>query len=115
MAGRSIPQPEDAWLAADGLLAHGVEAVIITLGAAGVVVATRQPRTTIAGHPVQVSDTTGAGDTFAGALATRLAEGVDLVEAARFGNAAAALSVTRPGAQPSVPTRDEVTQMLALA
>jgi len=115
LAGRSIRQPEDAWLAADGLLEHGVEAVIITLGAAGVVVATRQTRTTIAGHPVQVSDTTGAGDTFAGALATRLAEGVDLVEAARFGNAAAALSVTRPGAQPSVPTRDEVTQMLALA
>ncbi|MEE8130584.1 MAG: PfkB family carbohydrate kinase, partial [Vicinamibacterales bacterium] len=94
------------------LLERGVESAIVTLGADGVLVATRQTRTIIAGLAVEAVDTTAAGDTFAGALAARLAEGADLVNAARFANAAAAVAVTRMGAQPSVPTRREITRML---
>jgi len=102
----------DAQVLAGVLLERGVEAVLVTRGAAGVLVATRQTRTVIAGFAVAAVDTTAAGDTFAGALAARIAEGADLVDAARFANAAAAVSVTRRGAQPSVPTRDEITRML---
>ena len=112
LIGREIRDQGDGWAAAGVLLERGVESVIVTLGADGVLVATRQTRTVIPGLAVEAVDTTAAGDTFAGALAARLAEGVDLVDAARFANAAAAVAVTRVGAQPSVPTRDEITRML---
>jgi ribokinase len=88
-----------------------VESAIVTLGADGVLVATRQTKTMIAGLAVEAVDTTAAGDTFAGALAARLAEGADLLDASRFANAAAAMAVTRMGAQSSVPTRDEITRL----
>ena len=94
---------QQAWLEHDG----------VTLGAAGVLVVTPQALIVIGGLAVEAVDTTAAGDTFAGALAARLAEGADLVDASRFANAAAAVAVTRMGAQPSVPTRDEITRMLA--
>jgi ribokinase len=58
-------------------------------------------------------DTTAAGDTFAGALGCALAEGKDLEEAVLFANAAAALSATKQGAQISMPTRDEVDELVA--
>ena len=58
-------------------------------------------------------DTTAAGDVFNGAFAVALAEGRPVAEAARFANAAAAISVTRPGAQSSVPSREEVGAFLA--
>jgi ribokinase len=102
----------DAQVVAGVLLERGVASALLTRGEAGVLVATRQTRTVIAGHAVAAVDTTAAGDTFAGALAARIAEGADLVDAARFANAAAAVSVTRRGAQPSLPTRDEITRML---
>ena len=111
LTGREIRDRRDARAAAGILLERGVESAVVTLGADGVLVATRQTRTMIAGLAVEAVDTTAAGDTFAGALAARLAEGADLVEASRFANAAAALAVTRMGAQPSVPTRDEITRM----
>ena len=57
-------------------------------------------------------DTTAAGDTFNGALAVALAEGMPMHDAVRFANAAGALSVTRMGAQPSVPSRDEIEKLL---
>lgn len=62
---------------------------------------------------VDVVDTTGAGDTFCGALSVALAEGMVPDQALRFASAAAALAVTRPGAQPSLPTRDRVEALLA--
>jgi ribokinase len=92
---------------ADGLLAV-VPALVVTLGAEGALVHTRDTTTAVPGIPVDVVDTTGAGDTFCGALAARLAEGVPLARAVRFATTAAALSVRRPGAVPAIPTREEI-------
>jgi ribokinase len=101
--------------AADALLARGVQNVILTLGARGAFVAGPQARGRVPGFKVRPVDTTGAGDVFNGALAVALAEGKPLLEAARFANAAAALSVTRLGAQTSAPTRGEIDRRLAAA
>jgi ribokinase len=94
------------------LQGRGVGSVIITLGAKGAFVATRERAELVAGFRVKAVDTTAAGDVFNGALAVRLAEGCPLLEAVRFANAAAAISVTRLGAQPSIPTRREIDSML---
>ena len=112
LTGREIRDQGDARAVAGAFLERGVESAIVTLGADGVLVVTPQAQIVIGGLVVEAVDTTAAGDTFAGALAARLAEGADLVDASRFANAAAAVAVTRRGAQPSVPTRDEITRML---
>ena len=98
--------------AARALLARGPGAVLITLGAGGVFVATRDGRERIPGWQVTAEDTTGAGDVFTGALAVALSERRPLADAARFANAAAAISVTRRGAQPSAPRREEIERLL---
>jgi ribokinase len=72
------------------------------------------PAVHIPSHPVKVVDTTAAGDAFVAGLAVGLAEGLSLVEAARLGNAAGAIAVTRLGAQPAMPTRSEVKRLLGL-
>jgi len=115
LTGHRIRGEGDACAAADALIGRGVESVVVTLGASGLLVATRNDRTVLKGFPVEAVDTTAAGDAFAGALAARLAEGTDLIMAARFANAAAAVAVTRLGAQPSIPTRDEIANMLRSA
>ncbi len=101
--------------AADALMSKGVATVLITLGAKGVFLATAGMRQIIPGFPVAAVDTTAAGDVFNGALAVGLSEGVDLRGAVRFANAAAALSVTRLGAQPSIPSRPAIDAFLAAA
>lgn len=98
--------------AADALLDRGVDAVLMTLGAEGVFAASGKERFHLPAFPVQAVDTTAAGDVFNGALAVALVEGKALHEAVRFANAAAALSVTRPGAQPSIPGRAEIESFL---
>lgn len=85
---------------------------VITLGARGAVHAGRGGRGRVDGYRVPVVDTTAAGDAFAGALATMLDEGRDLGRALRFACAAGACAVTRPGAQPSLPRRDEVDALV---
>jgi ribokinase len=82
--------------------------VVMTLGAGGVLVRD----THVPAFEVEVVDPTGAGDAFCAALAVALAEGSDLVAAARFGAAAGACAVRRLGAEPGLPTRDEVLNML---
>ena len=69
-------------------------------------------RQLVPGFKVKAVDTTAAGDVFNGALAVALAEGKPLLEAVRFANAAAAISVTRLGAQPSAPKRREIEKFL---
>lgn len=93
--------------AAQCLRQWAAKSCIITLGAAGCLVASDSTEH-IAGMSVQAVDTTAAGDAFNGALAVALAEGRSLLDAARFANGAAAIAVTRRGAQPSLPTRDEL-------
>lgn len=95
-------------LQAAELLLHDVPEVVITLGAAGVLYAARgREPLTVAAPQVRAVDTTAAGDTFVGALAVALAEGRPMPEALAWASAAAALSVQRPGAQDSMPTRAE--------
>ncbi|WP_290062560.1 ribokinase [Amycolatopsis solani] len=93
-------------------LLRRVPAVVVTLGGDGCVVLRRDEEPVrIPGVPVDVVDTTGAGDTFCGVLAAALAHGHDVLEAARRAGAAAALAVTRPGAQAAVPTAAEVAAL----
>lgn len=93
---------------AEALRFLGPDHVIITLGADGVVAASAQGAHRLGALPVKAVDTTGAGDTFCGALAAALATGFDFKEALRFASAAAAVSVSRLGAQPSCPIREEI-------
>ena len=94
--------------AARRLLAAGCGAVVITLGAKGALIADEQGMRTLAAPRVRTVDTVGAGDCFTGWLAAGLAEGLSLTDAALRAIAAASISVTRPGAQASMPLRREV-------
>lgn len=86
--------------------------VLVTLGANGVWLDTPEFTGHVPGFKVKAVDTVGAGDTFIGAFVTRLVDGAGPREAARFGCAAAAIAVTRRGAQASIPTRREVEAWL---
>jgi ribokinase len=103
----SAHDEESALGSARRLQSLGCRQVVVTLGSAGCLVVDEQP-TRISGRTVRAVDATAAGDAFNGALAVGLSEGRSLVEAARWANAAAALSVTRRGAQSSLPTRREI-------
>jgi ribokinase len=113
LTGIAIRNGKDAMKAAGKLLAEGVRNVIITMGAQGAFIAGKNLRQLIPGYKVKAVDTTAAGDVFNGSLAVALAEGKSLIDAARFANAAAALSVTRMGAQTSAPNRKEIENLLA--
>lgn len=112
LSGVAVRNDRSAGCAADVLLAKGPRIVVITLGARGALLATKEGHQIVPSFPVRAVDTTAAGDVFNGALTVALAEGKPLTEAARFANAAAALSVTRLGAQPSAPTRRAVESLL---
>ena len=79
------------------------------------VIVTPQGATALPGFKAKVVDTTGAGDCFVGALAARISAGADLLDAARYANAAASCSVERLGAAPSMPSPREVAARLARA
>ena len=108
LSGESLPH--DPSSAVRRLRQLGARDCVITLGAAGCLVAGDRAEHCPA-VSVQVVDTTAAGDAFTGALAVALAEGRSLTDAARFANRAAALAVTRAGAQPSLPTRAEIESL----
>jgi len=99
--------------AVERLSALGVGDLIVTLGEEGVYVVAGGQQTTIPAYPVDAVDTTAAGDAFLGAYAVALTEGMPALQAAAWSNAAAAISVTRRGAQPSLPTRVELDEFLA--
>ena len=95
------------------MLAKGVKTVIITLGGKGLLLATQDSKEMIAGYQVKAVDSTAAGDAFTGSLAYGLARGNSIKDAAVYANAVAAVSVTRYGAQPSMPTTKEVDAFIA--
>jgi ribokinase len=113
LTGIKVVDEKSAGAAADRLLAAGPKAVIVTMGALGFLLAEGSTREYIAAERVNVVDTTAAGDAFTGSLAVGLGQGRNLHDSALFANRAAALSVTRMGAQPSMPTREEVRAFAA--
>lgn len=110
VSGIQVIDEDTAAQAARRLLELGVrKAAVITLGSRGALVLERGGKPHLVPAPtVQAADTTAAGDAFTGALAWQLNQGAGLLEAARTANHVAALSATRLGAQPSLPTRNEL-------
>lgn len=105
LSGRADGTPAE-W--AQALRDQGARSVVVTLGGEGALVLDASGVGEVAGVRVKAVDTTGAGDAFTGALATRLARGDSLLESARFAVRVGAAAVTKPGAQPSYPTRAEL-------
>lgn len=108
LTGLRIEDRSTAERAAAALAGKGIQTVIITMGAAGALLLDQGKFEWVAAPAVTAIDTTAAGDIFCGSLAVALAEGRLMREATGFACAAAALSVTRMGAQPSAPGREEV-------
>ncbi|MFJ2364612.1 ribokinase [Pseudomonas sp. NPDC087697] len=108
LSGLPVDSLESAELAASRLIAAGAGKVIITLGAQGSLFANGQSVEHFPAPKVKAVDTTAAGDTFVGGFAAALASGKSEADAIRFGQVAAALSVTRAGAQPSIPSLSDV-------
>jgi ribokinase len=112
LTGIRVDSERSARQAAEQLLDRGVQSVLITLGARGSFVATREGFRQIPAFNVKAVDTTAAGDVYNGALAVALSEGEDLDTAVRFAHASAALSVTKHGAQPSAPHKKDIEEFL---
>ncbi|PKO11743.1 MAG: ribokinase [Chloroflexi bacterium HGW-Chloroflexi-10] len=114
MTGIQIESTADVLRAAQQLFSKGVKNLVVTLGDKGSVVfdGKTNENLNIPAWKVQAVDTTAAGDCFIGALAVGLSEGKSIINAAEFAGAAAAISVTRVGAQPSIPNFDEVSQFM---
>jgi ribokinase len=112
LTGIAVNNDDDAARAALALHDKGIATVIITLGSRGVWLSENGRGKLVPGFKVKAVDTIAAGDTFNGALVTALLEGKMMADAVRFAHAAAAIAVTRPGAQPSVPWREEIDAFL---
>jgi ribokinase len=112
LTGIKVTDDAAASAACAKLRARGVRTVILTLGARGAYLADVSGQFLVPGFKVKAVDSTAAGDIFNGALSVALAERKSLRDAVRFANAAAALSVTKRGAQPSAPTRVQIERFL---
>lgn len=99
--------------AARNLLGRGAKHVIVTLGGKGALIVNTETCKQVDTYLVNVVDTTAAGDAFIGGFATSLLENKSLEEAVRFGCACGALAVTKFGAQPSLPTKEEVEKLIS--
>jgi len=115
LTGAPVVTTEEARSAAKELLTLGVGNVVLTLGSRGALVldGANGQFYDVAPYPVTVVDTTAAGDAYVAGLAVGLGEGMPLAEAAQFANAVGALAVTRLGAQPAMPFREEVNQLFS--
>jgi ribokinase len=111
LTGVKVFDEQTARLAAEKLHGTGVKNVIITLGSKGAYLHNEVTSQLISAHPVTALDTTAAGDCFNGALAVALSENVNLPEAVVFACKVASVSVTRMGAQASIPNRKEVESL----
>lgn len=110
LTGIKVEGPTSALQAADLLLKKGVKNIIITLGKNGVFFLNNKTYVHVSAPVVKAIDTTAAGDVFTGALSVAISEKMDWEQAIKFAVEAASISVTRAGAQASVPYREELTQ-----
>jgi len=108
LAGMDVKCLDGARDAAYQLHEMGPAVVVVTLGPDGSYVVHKNEGFHVPAHKVKAVDTTAAGDTYCGAMAVALLEEKSLEDAVRFATAAAAISVTRVGAQPSIPKREEI-------
>jgi len=114
LTGIAVGDLAAARRAGDALLAKGAGTALITLGERGALFHAKDRSVHIAPFAAgKVVETTGAGDAFVGGFAASLAGGANPLEAARFGSAAAGISVTRPGTAPAMPRREEIELVLA--
>jgi ribokinase len=111
LSGIEVKDMESAYRAAKVIRDMGPKCVIITLGNEGSLLDDGAMPMRVEALKVEAVDTTAAGDTYNGVLASVIAEGRSLIEAMREANVAAAISVTRMGAQPAAPTREEINEM----
>lgn len=112
LTGIKVASDDDARRAGAKLLELGAGNVIVTMGRRGAMLMNSNESSLIPAFVVNAVDATAAGDAFNGGLAYAIASGRELKDAVKFANAVAALAVTRMGAQPSMPTRDELEQFL---
>jgi ribokinase len=113
LSGVPVLDLASAERAARKLLKRGVKNIVATLGANGSLIVSEQGTRHVPSFRVEVVDTTAAGDAFTGGFATALLRGEELEQAARYGNACGALAATKHGAQPSLPTREEVESFIS--
>jgi len=113
LTGRPVTGIPSAESAARILLDRGAKNVIVTLGGNGSLIVTKHTARHIPAFKVDVVDTTAAGDAFIGGFASALLRGLEIEEAVRYANACGALAATKFGAQPSLPTRDEVEKSIS--
>lgn len=112
LSGTTVIDQASAKLASQQLLKRGVGTVLLTMGEHGVVITTKDSSNFLPAIKVEVVDTTAAGDTFVGALAVGLANGLNIVDASSEAQYTAALTVTKLGAQTSIPHRHEVLEFM---
>jgi ribokinase len=113
LTGLSVNSVHEAERAAQNIVSRGSKYAVVTLGEKGSYVVGQNESFYTRSFEVEAVDTTGAGDVFCGSLAVAITEGMPVSEAIEFASAAAAISVTRLGAQPSAPRNDEIKLMLA--
>ena len=113
LTGVEVTDEDSARTAAGNLLERGVKAVILTLGGKGFLLADHDKSRYVSAQKVDAVDSTAAGDAFTGSLAVGIAENKSLLDAALFANYVAALSVTKMGAQSSMPTLQEVKDFMS--
>jgi ribokinase len=107
LTGIHITTPDEATRAGEVLIGRGVKTAIVTLGAMGTVIVTAEEKAFVPARIVEARDTTGAGDIFSGSFLAALSQGYPMVEAVRYANDAAAISVQRLGVFEAAPTRQE--------
>ncbi|MBE0535961.1 MAG: ribokinase [Phycisphaerae bacterium] len=112
LTGIPVDSPPAAQKAAEALRARGVETVIVTMGEKGALLTTKDYSDFVPAFKVDAIDATAAGDVFNGALSVAVAQRTPLPQAVRFASAAAALSVTKLGAQPSAPAHPAIERFM---
>lgn len=113
LSKKEVNDVKSAEVAARELLKHGIETIIVTLGENGALIVDDKQVTHVNTYKVEVVDTTAAGDAFIGGFASALLKNKSLEEAVRYGCACGALATTKFGAQPSLPTKEEVEKFLS--